>query len=73
MGQQLEEIFLSVVKTSDLFFVDPYAAPGDHTGCAAASQRWTAGHTPDDGFAYHPTALGHRVMADMIIKALGKE
>ena len=26
---------------------------------------------PDDGFAYHPTALGHEVMAAMTAKALG--
>jgi len=32
---------------------------------------WTAGYVPDDGFAYHPTVLGHQVMAAMLAKALG--
>jgi lysophospholipase L1-like esterase len=70
MGAQLEAMFVAVAKRRGIVFVDPYVARGDHTGCAPPSQRWTAGHIPDDGFAYHPTALGHQVMAKMIIKAL---
>ena len=71
MGEKLEALFVEVVKPTGVVFVDPYVAPGDHTGCVPAPQRWTAGHIPDDGFAYHPTALGHEVMAAMIVKALG--
>jgi lysophospholipase L1-like esterase len=71
MGKNLEALFVDVVKPTGVVFVDPYVAPGDHTGCAPAPERWTAGHIPDDGFAYHPTALGHEVMAAMIAKALG--
>jgi lysophospholipase L1-like esterase len=72
MGEQLEAMFDAVAKRPGIVFVDPYVARGEHTGCAPASQRWTAGHVADDGFAYHPTALGHRVMANMIIKALNR-
>jgi lysophospholipase L1-like esterase len=71
MGEKLEAIFVDVARHADVIFVDPYVAPGDHTGCAPAAQRWTAGHVPDDGFAYHPTALGHQVMAQMIEDKLG--
>jgi lysophospholipase L1-like esterase len=71
MGEKLEAIFVDVAPRADVVFVDPYVAPGDHTGCAPAAQRWTAGHVPDDGFAYHPTALGHQVMARMIEDKLG--
>src|SRR4051794_1766104 len=71
MGDTLETMLVDVVKPTGVLFVDPYVAPGDHTGCAPVADRWTAGHTPDDGFAYHPTALGHQVMADMVTKALG--
>ena len=71
MGEQLEALFVEVVEPTGVVFVDPYVATGDHTGCAPAAERWTAGHVPDDGFAYHPTALGHEVMATMIAKALG--
>ena len=72
MGEKLEQIFLDVAKRPGVVFVDPYAVKGDHTACAKPSQQWTAGHEVTDGFAYHPTALGHRVMAKMIIKALKK-
>jgi lysophospholipase L1-like esterase len=71
MGEKLEALFVEVVEPTGVVFVDPYVAGGDHTGCAPAAQRWTAGNVADDGFAYHPTALGHEVMADMIAKALG--
>ena len=63
---------MEVAKRRGIVFVDPYVARGDHTGCAPASQRWTAGHIPEDGFQYHPTALGHQVMAKMIAKALSQ-
>jgi lysophospholipase L1-like esterase len=73
MGARLEQLFVRFAsEEKDVRFVDPYAAPGDHTGCAPQAQRWTAGHVPDDGFAYHPTALGHEVMARMIEEALAR-
>ena len=72
MGEQLESVFVEVHKAEDMLFVDPYVAPRDHTGCAAPDQRWTAGRVADDGFVYHPTALGHEVMAKMIAHALGE-
>ncbi|MSO79047.1 MAG: SGNH/GDSL hydrolase family protein [Acidimicrobiia bacterium] len=73
LGEKLEEMFVEVAKRPGIVFVDPYVARGDHTGCAPASQQWTAGNIAEDGFAYHPTALGHQVMAKMIIKALNKK
>lgn len=75
MGQMLEDAFVQVVKPTGVIFVDPYAVPGDHTACAPPLQQWTAGAKyvfGVTGFAYHPTALGHRAMAKMIIKALGR-
>jgi lysophospholipase L1-like esterase len=71
LGEELEALCVEVVEPTGVVFVDPYVASGDHTGCAPAAERWTAGNVPDDGFAYHSTALGHEVMADMIAKALG--
>lgn len=71
MGTKLEALFVDVMQPDGVVFVDPYVAPGDHTGCAPAAERWTAGQVPDDGFAYHPTALGHEVMARMIADQLG--
>jgi lysophospholipase L1-like esterase len=73
MGQKLEDAFVDTFAKSDVVFVDPYVQPGDHTGCAADAQRWTAGYTvaKGEGFAFHPTALGHREMADEVVEALG--
>ncbi|ADP83329.1 SGNH/GDSL hydrolase family protein [Pseudofrankia inefficax] len=72
MGDKLEATFVDVFAKSNVVLVDPYAAPGDHTACAAPSERWTNGFTvpTGEGFSYHPTALGHRAMADLIEKAL---
>jgi lysophospholipase L1-like esterase len=70
MGKKLEAIFVDVARDTDVVFVDPYVEPGDHTGCAPESDRWTAGNHASDGFAYHPTALGHEVMARLISEAL---
>jgi lysophospholipase L1-like esterase len=76
LGQTLENAFVQVVKPlGGVVFVDPYAVPGNHTVCAPPSQRWTQGAKAVfgvTGFAHHPTALGHKVMAQMIIKALGR-
>ena len=71
IGDRLQQIFLEVAAETDVVFVDPYAVEEDHTGCAPADERWVAGFEADDGFAYHPTALGHEAMADMILEAIG--
>lgn len=75
MGQMLENAFVQVVKPiKGVVFVDPYAVKGDHTVCGPPSQRWTQGSKyvyGVTGFAHHPTALGHKAMAQMIIKDLG--
>jgi lysophospholipase L1-like esterase len=70
MGTKLEDVFVDAIRNTGVVFVDPYVEAGDHTGCAPESERWTAGYHAADGFAYHPTALGHEVMARMISKAL---
>jgi lysophospholipase L1-like esterase len=72
MGERLEATFVDVLKDTAVVLVDPYPAPGDHTGCAPEAERWTAGYDAPDAFAYHPTALGHQAMAGMIIDALGE-
>jgi hypothetical protein len=61
---------VAAAKKADVLIADPYARRGDHTACAPESKRWTAGKDVTDGFAYHPTALGHVEMAALITKAL---
>jgi lysophospholipase L1-like esterase len=72
MGAKLEAASVSAAAQAGVVVVDPYVEPGDHTACAGAPERWTAGYkvAPGDGFAYHPTALGHEEMATLIEQAL---
>lgn len=71
MGSRLDLTFGEVAAQTGVVLVDPYGEPGDHTGCAPEADRWVAGAVADDGFAFHPTALGHEVMTAMILEALG--
>jgi lysophospholipase L1-like esterase len=72
MGQKLETASVAAAEQAGVILVDPYAQAGDHTACAPVAQRWTAGYdvAPGQGFAYHPTALGHEEMATLIEQAL---
>lgn len=70
LGERLASLLTEVAAETDVLLVDPYVEPGDHTGCAPESERWTAGRDAPDGFPYHPTTLGHEVMAEMILTHL---
>jgi lysophospholipase L1-like esterase len=70
MGATVEKALVAAAKKAHVLLADPYAQRGDHTACAPESTRWTAGNQVTDGFAYHPTALGHQKMAALIGKAL---
>jgi lysophospholipase L1-like esterase len=72
MGEKLEAASVSAAEQAGVVLVDPYVEPGDHTACAPAPERWTAGYkvATGEGFAYHPTALGHEEMAKLIEQAL---
>ncbi|HEY6530695.1 MAG TPA: SGNH/GDSL hydrolase family protein [Acidimicrobiales bacterium] len=72
MGEQLQAAFLDVAEQTDVVLVDPYSVEADHTGCAPESERWVSGKDAPDSFSYHPTALGHVAMAEMISEALGQ-
>lgn len=68
MGQKLEDAQVAAAKQARVILVDPYSVPGDHTVCAGPSEAWTNGYSvpTGQGFAYHPTALGHQEMAKLI-------
>jgi lysophospholipase L1-like esterase len=70
MGATVEKALVDAAKKARVLLADPYVQRGDHTACAPESKRWTAGKEVTDGFAYHPTALGHQKMAALIGKAL---
>ena len=72
MGEKLDAASVSAAAQAGVVLVDSYVQSGDHTACAPAPERWTAGYkvAPGAGFAYHPTALGHEEMAKLIEQAL---
>jgi hypothetical protein len=70
MGASVERSLVAAAKDAHVLLADPYSQPGDHTACAPEAKRWTAGKVVTDGFAYHPTALGHQEMAKLIGQAL---
>jgi lysophospholipase L1-like esterase len=72
MGEKLEAAMVSAAQQTGVVLVDPYVQPRDHTACAPAAERWTAGYkvAPGEGFAYHPTVLGHQEMAKLIEQAV---
>jgi lysophospholipase L1-like esterase len=71
-GSLLETDLLAAAQGAHVLLADPYAAGmGNHTGCAPALQQWTAPLAAVNSFPYHPTALGHEVMAGEILNALG--
>jgi lysophospholipase L1-like esterase len=72
MGANVEQALVAAAKKANALLADPYVQKGDHTACAPESKRWTAGKDVTDGFAYHPTALGHQKMAALISKALNE-
>jgi lysophospholipase L1-like esterase len=71
MGATVEKALVDAAHKAKVLLADPYRVPGDHTACGPAAKQWTAGYQVTDGFAYHPTALGHQEMAKLIVKALG--
>jgi lysophospholipase L1-like esterase len=70
MGQDLEQVFVEVAKSTHVLLADPYVLGGTHGPCAPTSERWVAGHTVTVGFPYHPTILGHQEMANLTEQAL---
>ena len=70
MGASVEKALVDSAKKAKVRVADPYVQKGDHTACAPESTRWTDGKDVTDGFAYHPTALGHQKMATLIAKSL---
>jgi lysophospholipase L1-like esterase len=72
MGDALQNSLVAAAQQTGVLLVDPYSVDADHTACAPESERWTSGYTvaTGEGFAYHPTALGHQAMASLVIDAL---
>jgi lysophospholipase L1-like esterase len=71
MGSVLEWDLVNAAHRAHVRLADPYSSPPVHTACGPGAH-WTAGLNPTNSFPYHPTELGHQVMAKMILAALHK-
>jgi lysophospholipase L1-like esterase len=71
LGQRLEDVFLQVAKNTRVVLVDAYPASKGHDPCSPSHERWVAGLKFTNGYSYHPTALGHRAMASLVLGTLG--
>lgn len=71
LGRRLDQVFHDAAASDDLLLVDAYTATTGHGPCAPNGERWVTG--ADGGTAslpYHPTAAGHRGMADLVTAQL---
>ena len=67
LGSNLQAAFGAAAKAAGVHFVDVYGPSHGHDACAAEAQRWVVGQATPGAQAYHPTALGMRAEADLII------
>ncbi|PCH63666.1 MAG: hypothetical protein COC19_00750 [SAR86 cluster bacterium] len=73
LGQQLEDIFVSVTSSGQSLIADAYVRAEGHGPCATA-ERWINGaNVADTGIRYHPTAKGHLEMARLVLAALANK
>jgi lysophospholipase L1-like esterase len=70
IGRRLEQVFVTVARSTHVRLADPYVLGADHGPCAPAASRWVVGLVPHNGAPYHPTAAGHREMARLVERAL---
>jgi hypothetical protein len=67
VGAKLQAAFVGATQATGVYFVDVYTASRRHDACAPADQRWVVGQATPSATAYHPTALGMRAQADLIV------
>ena len=69
-GAALQEVFLDVAASTGVLLADPYAASEGHGPCAPDGARWIEGLVAKGSVPYHPSALGHEAMAQLVLDAL---
>lgn len=71
LGQQLEDALVSVASSHGALLADAYALSAEHGPCSAEAVRWINGaKVTSSGATFHPTALAHEAMAQLVITAL---
>ncbi len=71
LGDRLDEAFRAAAEASDVVLVDVYEASAGHGPCAGDADRWVSGvDGGTESFGYHPTRVGHRAVADLIVAEL---
>jgi hypothetical protein len=72
VGSKLQAAFSAAAKAAGVHFVDVYGPSHGHDACAPEAQRWIVGQATPGATAYHPTALGMRAQADLIVAEINK-
>jgi lysophospholipase L1-like esterase len=72
LGQQLEDIFVSVAADRQILIADAYVRAEGHGACGAAEHWVNGAKVVATGARYHPTAEGHIEMAQLVLAALGR-
>jgi lysophospholipase L1-like esterase len=70
MGEALQGVLLDVASATGVLRADPYAASDGHGPCASDGERWIEGLVAKGSVPYHPNALGHEAMAQLVLDAL---
>lgn len=71
LGEQLEAALVNAAASHGALVADPYPASSDHGPCADTAVRWVNGASvASSGATFHPTALAHEVMAQLVVEAL---
>lgn len=70
MGEALQGVFLDVAARTGVVLADPYAESEGHGPCASDADRWIEGLVALGSVPYHPSALGHEAMAQLVLDAL---
>lgn len=70
LGAALQGVFLDVAAQTGVLLADPYAASDGHGPCAPEGDRWIEGLVARGSFPYHPNAVGHEAMAQLVLDAL---
>ena len=70
MGEALQSVSLDVAAETGVLLADPYAVSDGHGPCASDGARWIEGLVAKGSVPFHPNALGHEAMAQLVLDAL---
>ena len=70
LGQRLNQAFLDSAAANDMLLADSFGASAGHGPCAPPADSWVNGADKAKGDPFHPTAVGHEGMAQLVLALL---